>query len=199
LYVATYVPVAVFGVGGLALVADLWTALSRRRGQPGRSPAVLSAIVGILGLVVVVSPMLFPAAWTAEGRRRCWVPPEGEPCRVGDSWEFHRQVRILVDNLEDDAVLFTAWDSLYPCYYVAHVEHGRTQMVFIQDYPLPYQRELADSALEYVRRTAPTRPVYFTHVVARVDHVFQLEPVRRGQRALYRVGRPIEPAPDNHD
>jgi hypothetical protein len=190
LYIATYVLVALFGVAGLALGADLWATLSRRSGRPGRSPAALNAIVGILGVVVVLAPMVFPEAWTDAGRRRLWIPPEGEPWRLEDSGEFGRRVRLVVDNLEDDAVLFTAWDWLYPCYYVAHVEQGRTQMVFIEDYPLPYQRELADSAVEYVRLAAPTRPVYFTHVVVKVDELFELEPVRRGRQTLYRVGPP---------
>ena len=199
LYLATYVPVVVFGVAGLALVVDLWAALARRRGQTGHSPAVLNAIVGILGVAVVASPMALPGAWNEAGRRRCWVAPEGEPSGPNDSAEFHREVRLLVAHLEDDAVLFTNWDWLYPCYYVAHVEQGRTRMVFFQDYPLPYQRELADSAVDYVRRTAPTRPVYFTHVVVKVDELFELEPVRRGGQALYRVGPPIQRGAANPD
>jgi len=194
LYLATYVPVVVFGVAGLALVVDLWAVLARRSGQRGHSPAVLNAILGILGVAVVASPMAFPGAWNEAGRRRCWVPPDAEPSRPNDSAEFHQEVRLLVAHLEDDAVLFTNWDWLYPCYYVARVEQGRTRMAFFQDYPLPYQRELADSAVDYVRRTAPTRPVYFTHVVVKVDDLFELEPVRRGGQALYRVGPPIQPA-----
>jgi len=194
LYLATYVPVVVFGVAGLALAVDLWAAIARRRGRTGHSSAVLNAIVGILGVAVVASPMALPAAWTEGGHRRCWVPPAAEPSRPSDSAELHREVRLLVAHLEDDAVLFTDWNRLYPCYYVAHVEQNRTGMAFLQDYPLPYQRELADSAVDYVRRTAPTRPVYFTHVVVKVDALFALEPVRRGGQVLYRVGPPIQPA-----
>ena len=194
LYIATYLPVALFGAAGLALVGDASTALSGRRGRTGRSPTALSTTLGILGLAVVISPMLFAGAWNDEGRRECWVPPEAAPFRVEYSATFHRQIRLLVDSLEDDAVLFIGWSQLYPCYYVAHVEQGRTRMVFIQDYPHPYHFQLADSALEYVRRAAPTRPVYFTHVVEKVEERFQLEAVRRGGQTLYRVGEPIRPA-----
>jgi len=182
------VPVALFGVAGLALVGDAWTAFSQRKGKPGHSPEVLSATLGILGLAVVLSPMAFPGAWNEEGRRRCWAPPEAEPLGVEYSPTFHSRVRLLVRDLEDDAVLFTGWSQLYPCYYVAHVEQGRTEMVFFQDYPQPYHFELADSALKYVRRMAPTRPVYFTHVVKKVDEEFELEAVRRGRQTLYLVG-----------
>jgi len=196
LYLATYVPVVVFGVAGLALVVDLWAALARRNGRSGHSPAALNAIVGALGVAVVASPMAWPAAWTEGGHRRCWVPPEAEPSGPNDSAELRREVRLLVGDLEDDAVLFTDWNRLYPCYYVAHVEQGRRRMAFLQDYPLPYQRDLADSAVDYVRRTAPTRPVYFTHVVVKIDARFALEPVRRGGQVLYRVGPPVAATPD---
>jgi len=194
LYIATYVPVAVLGVAGLALVADAWIALSRRSGRRGRSPAAVDAILGILGTAVVISPMLFVAAWNDKGRRDGWVPPEGEPLHVEYSAAFHGQVRHLVSDLEDDAVLFTGWSELYPCYYVAHLEQGRTRMVFLQDYPHPYYFELADSALAYVERVAPARPVYFTHVVGKVDRRFELKPVHRGRQTLYRVGKPIRKA-----
>ncbi|MFH1267635.1 MAG: hypothetical protein ABIK89_18115, partial [Planctomycetota bacterium] len=192
LYLATYVPVALFGVAGLALVGDAWTALARRKGPSDRSPDAPNAVLGLLGLAVVISPMAFPGAWNEEGRRQCWTPPEAEPFRAEHSLTLRFQVRLLVRELEDDAVLFTGWSQLYPCYYVAHVEQGRTEMVFIQDYPQSYHFELADSALEYVRRTAPGRPVYFTHVVEKVDEEFELEPVRRGRQTLYRVGSPRE-------
>jgi hypothetical protein len=194
LHVATYVPAAIFGVAGLALVADGWTALGRRLGRHPLSSDALDAALAILGLVVVVSPLFSSAAWSADGRRRCWVPPEEEPLRVEHSALFHQEIRQLVTGLEDDAVLFVGWSRLYPCYYVAHLEQGRTQMVFIQDYPRPYHFELADSALEYVEEVAPTRPVYFTHVVAKVENVLPLEPVHCGREILYRVGRPIPPA-----
>jgi len=188
----------VLAPAGLALAADGWRALGRRLGRRGHSPARLDAILGVLGAAVVISPMLFPAAWNDEGRRNCWVPPEEEPFSVEYSAAYRRQVHHLVGDLEDDAVLFIGWSELYPCYYVAHVEQGRTRMVFLQDYPQPYDYELADSALEYVEQVAPTRPVYFTHVVAKVDRRFELKPVHRGRQTLYQVSRPIRAAV-NHD
>jgi len=191
LYIATYLPVALFGAAGLALVGDALTALSARKGRTGRSPKALNTTLGLLGLTVVISPMLFAGAWNDQGRRECWVPPEAAPFPAEHSPAFHRQIRLLVDGLEDDAVLFIGWPQLYPCYYVAHVEQGRTRMVFIQDYPHPYHFQLADSALEYVRQAAPARPVYFTHVVGKIEGRFQLTPVRRGGQTLYRVGEPV--------
>lgn len=193
LYLATYVPMALFGASGLALVGDVWRAVSSGEGPPRHSPAALGALLGILGLTVVVSPMWFSGAWNDEGRRDCWAPPEAEPFRVAYSASFHREVRYLVDDLEDDAVLFVGWSELYPCYYVAHVEQGRTDMVFIHDYPQPFHFELADSALGYVESAVLDRPVYFTHVVDKVERRFELKPVRRGHETLYRVGPPIPP------
>ena len=91
-------------------------------------------------------------------------------------------------------MVFTGWCHLYPYYYVAHLENGRTDLTFIQDYPHPYHFELADSALEYVKhlkQVSPHRPVYFSGVVTKVADAFEMEETRRGSETLYRVGRPL--------
>ena len=119
---------------------------------------------------MVIGPLLFADAWNVERRRETWVPPEEDPFRVEYSAEFHDRVRRLIDDLEQNAVVFTGWCHLYPYYYVAHLEKGRTDLVFIQDYPHPDHFELADSALEYVKylkEVSPGRPVYFSGLVTK--------------------------------
>jgi hypothetical protein len=148
-----------------------------------------------VALAIVLWPLAWPSAWTVEGRRACQVPPGEDPFLVnyaptcGEPMEqFHERVRLLVHDLEPHAVVFTGWCLLYPYYYVAHVELGRTDLVFLQDYPHPYYFELADSAVEFTEENAPHRPVYFTHVVRKVAERFEMTPVPRGRDTLYRVG-----------
>jgi hypothetical protein len=62
-------------------------------------------------------------------------------------------------------------------------------LLFFQDYPHADYYELADSAVDHVRRTSPARPVYFTHIVRRVSELYELTPVKRGEETLYKVGK----------
>ena len=191
LYLATYVPIVLFGAAGLAWMAEMYPAHSVCRLKQRHTECAGY----IAALAVVLWPLLWPSAWTVEGRRACQVPPGEDPFLVnyaptcGESMDrFHDRVRLLVRDLEPDAVVFTGWCLLYPYYYVAHVEQGRTDLVFFQDYPHPYYFELADSAVEFTELNAPHRPVYFTHVVRKVAEKFEMTPVVRGRDTLYRVG-----------
>lgn len=195
-YIFMYIVIAVFGVAGLAWLSDAVGELAARYGKRRYTPAACDRAVAILGVIAVLLPMTFPRAWNEEGRRKCWVPPEEDPPRVEYSARFHQDVRELIGKLEDDAVVFTGWCVIYPYYYVAHVEQGRTGIVILHDYPTANHFELADSALEYVKhvkQVTPDRPIYFTHVVRKVADVFELEPAHTGLENLYRVGQPIEP------
>ena len=237
LYIATYVPIAIFGTAGLACICDAIDYLpilfglvggdSSRRwrcrkllqsatgvasykrpeenaGGPLPSPfpsrpslSRFDLPVAIAGLCLVLWPMLSADAFNSEGRRIANLPPEEQdaPFGVEYSTEFHQHVRELIADFEPDAVVFTGWCLVYPYYYVAHVEMGRTDMEFLQDYPHPYHFELADSALAYVEEVSPHRPVYFTHIVAKVAEVFEIEPIRRGGETFFRVGKRLKRPP----
>ena len=246
LYIATYVPIAIFGTAGLACICDACRALAAGRkidskGQPRNNLPILGGSVGgdssrrlkqfwaapsatgvasykkpgenagrslfspfpfdlpvaIAGLCLVLWPMLSAEAFNSEGRRIANLPPDEQdaPFGVEYSTEFHQHVRELITDFEPDAVVFTGWCLVYPYYYVAHVEMGRTDMEFLQDFPHPYHFDLADSALAYVEEVSPHRPVYFTHIVAKVAKVFEIEPVRRGGETFFRVGKRLKKPP----
>jgi len=219
LYIATYVPIAIFGTAGLACICDAtnrlpilfglvrgasYTRPEENAGGPlpspfpsRPSPSRFDLPVVIAGLCLLLWPMLSAEAFNSEGRRIANLPPEEQdaPFGVEYSTEFHQHVRELIADFEPDAVVFTGWCLVYPYYYVAHVEMGRTDMEFLQDYPHPYHFELADSALAYVEEVSPHRPVYFTHVVAKVAEVFEIEPIRRGRETFFRVGRRLKRPP----
>ncbi len=194
LYIATYVPLVLLAVAGLALLGDGCRALVRRSGRL-RLLSAADPAVALLGVALVVWPLLWPQAWDNQHRRTFRVPPEEEDMvRIEQSPKLHEAARQLVRELEPGAVLFTGWCPLYAYYYCAYVEQGRRDLLFIQDYPRAYHDELADSALDYVAQVSSQRPVYFTHVVRKVAQRFEMTPVRRGQETLYRVGKPIAKA-----
>jgi len=188
LYLATYLPIVVFGTAGLACADDGCRALLERWRKRKFSPAASDGLASLVGLAVVIWPMLFPGAWNVEHRRHCRVPPEEEPFSVEYSAKFHEDARRLIDDLEQDSVVLTGWCLVYPYYYVAHVEKNRTDLTFIQDHPQIYHHELADSLIQYVDRISAERPVFFVHVEQKGGKdIFPVEEVRRGKETLYRV------------
>ena len=110
LYLATYVPIAVFGAAGLWSAGVhsrfIWSAGIHSRFWPSKQPPTSHvgfaspksgnelphskesgnesphSILAILAVAVVLSPLLWPSSWTCEGRRECLVPPGEDPFRV---------------------------------------------------------------------------------------------------------------------
>jgi 4-amino-4-deoxy-L-arabinose transferase-like glycosyltransferase len=97
------------------------------------------------------------------------------------------EVRSVVDELEDNAILFTDWDTLFPYYFVAHVEDYRTEMDFHETYPQDKEQGLARSTLAYIHENS-NRPIYFTE---RPNGIYAKEivllPVKKAGRTLYQV------------
>jgi hypothetical protein len=112
LYLATYIPMVVFGAAGLACADDGCRALLERWRNRKFSPAASDGFAALVGLAVVIWPMLFPGAWNEEHRRRCRVPPEEDPPRVEYPAEFQADLRLLIDDLEQDSVVLTGWCGL---------------------------------------------------------------------------------------
>ena len=204
LYLATYVPITLFGAAGFWSAASCCRFLTTPKRCETAEPCLPMksrdkspcSKLGLLALAIVLWPLVWPSSWSVEGRRECCVPP-GEPafrvlyaptCKEPID-VYHQRVRDLVHDLEPGAVLFTGWDLLYPDYYVAHIEMGRTDLIFVQDYPQADCFELADSAVEYAQEMASTgHSVYFTHKVGKIAAKFEFTQVQRGRDTLQRLG-----------
>jgi len=195
MYIPTYAVIALFGVTGLAWAEDACRALAIRYGTRPHSPAAFDRICAAVAIAAVGWPMLFADAWDREGRRAFWLPPEERDWPgVGYSEEYQRELREVLSKLEDDAIVFTGWCHLYPYYYVAHLEQGRTDMRFFLDYHDGARRPvLADSAVELVKQTkreTPERQIYFTHEPRQIAALYEFELAHEGVERLYRVGKP---------
>ncbi len=177
-YIPTYVILAIFA-------SALWGARGDEQ-QRTRPASFWERGFALILLVSVLLPAFRDEAWTPEGRRSVWSP-EGEPFRVGYSEKFQRDLKELLNCLENDALLFTEWDLLYPCYYIAHVEQQRTGMMFVQTDPNVRQRKLARSAREFLRQNLPKRPVYFLTPLPEMRDEFAFKPVRCGSWTVFRV------------
>jgi hypothetical protein len=105
-----------------------------------------------------------------------------------DVADLHDFVSATVRSLPPSAIVFTDWDRLYPLYYAAHIEQGRTDLVFHETIPQMENNRLADSSVAYVRANLPDHPVFFSERRPEITAAgYRLVPVRVGPAQLYRV------------
>lgn len=151
-------------------------------------PKLPPAFPALLGLVVIVASFYF----SFEGIASSWkerIPPRTE------EWEsrFYKfpntrqlEVEEIVNDLEDNAILFTYWDYTYDYYYVAHVLQGRVEMDFHETYPQDDMPRFADSAVEYIEANIDSRPIYFSERLFSLMTKFKVTRVDSG---LFRIER----------
>jgi hypothetical protein len=97
----------------------------------------------------------------------------------------YEAIEILKD-IEDNAIIFTDWDTAYNFYYVAHVLQGRTEMDFYETYPQEGVTELADSTLEYIEANIDSRPIYFSERLSELASLYQIQRTGSG---LFQIER----------
>ncbi|OQA38898.1 MAG: hypothetical protein BWY52_03195 [Chloroflexi bacterium ADurb.Bin325] len=102
-----------------------------------------------------------------------------------------RTARAFVERLEPNAIVFTDWYWLYPYYYAAHIELGRTGMQFIETYPRSDRSGLASSTVQFVRANYRGRPIYFSQRVREIEGAgFVYRDVSAGTGPLYKLEYP---------
>jgi hypothetical protein len=181
-FVPGYLLLALLASAGAAWAADGCGALIRS--WPAR-PA-LGVALGAAVLAAGVLPVL-ASHWDVvmEGPER--FPFEGYPV---DDWSLKLLgplVTATVADLPPDAVVFTDWDLLYPYYYVAQVEGGRADLLFVETFPRDDVDGLAASVLDTVREAmAQGRPVFFSERLAELQEAnYRFGPARAGPTRLY--------------
>lgn len=125
----------------------------------------LPKFIPLVSSVAILALGLYPSMNEATSSWRERVPPGLE------GWEYsffeypdarRFEAEEIVNQLEDNAILFTDWDYAYDFYYVAHVLQGRTGMSFHETYPQEDVYQLADSAIAYIEANMDTHPIYFS-------------------------------------
>lgn len=91
-----------------------------------------------------------------------------------------------LEQVEDNAIVFTEWDTAYNFYYVAHVLQGRTEMDFHETYPQDDVSRLADSTLAYIEANIDSRPIYFTEPPSELAAFYKIQ---RAGSGLFRIER----------
>jgi hypothetical protein len=183
-YIPAYLLIALLASVGLSAVARVVVRIP----VPGVTRTIAAAIVGVAALLVGVLPI---ARQNLSHAGAGEVPPfeyEGYPYNDYVATTLHPALTATVAELPENAIVFTDWELLYPYFYVAHVELGRTDLMFHETYAADDQDGLAASVVDYVREQSATRPVLVSERLPELSAAgFSYVPVRVGPTSLLKV------------
>ncbi|GMQ93460.1 MAG: hypothetical protein BMS9Abin12_0937 [Acidimicrobiia bacterium] len=184
-YIPAYMLLAILAGAGLAAITD---GLGRIPDLPERALRALPIAVGALALIFGVYPT---ASVNNEYVKQGTTPPyeyEAYPYNDYVASAMHPILTATIIDLPQNAIVFGDWDDLYPKFWVAHVEQGRTDLMFHETYPADDQEGMADSAVRYIVEQSAIRPVF---VPERIDELTEAGltyvPMRVGPTKMLKV------------
>ena len=182
-YIPSYILLSLLAVTGMGWLVDT----AARLGQPWLSRTGVEIFIALIVLVFGVWPVFAPhLPAVVEGE----IPFDFEayPVDAYSLRQLHPIVTSFVQVLDQDSIVFTDWGMLYPFYYAAHVEQGRTDLVFIETFPHSEASTLAPSLLDYVATQLPHHPIFFSEPVSDITRAgYKFSPRQIGPFQLYQV------------
>ncbi len=157
-YYVFYIPAILFSVIAIGLgFSTITEVISHFVRLPNLVPGV---VVGIL--IVADLSFSFPDALSSWESR---IPPLADDYEsmLFTSPDTRRlEAERIIEQVEDNAIIFTDWDRLYNFYYAAYIMQKRTGMDFHETYPQDDVSRLSESTLAYIESNIDARPVYFS-------------------------------------
>jgi hypothetical protein len=182
-HISGYVLLSLLAASGAGLLADLWSTL-RWRGW-SRPVAAMVLVLGVFA--AAIWPTVRPQVDAVRDGQVPSFPFGPYPVREGLE-SSHLLLGLQVRRLKENAIVFAKWQFLYPYYYVAHIEQGRTDLTFLEEKPYRAGPQEENSMLEYVATHIGERPVYFEHCLQElVNAGYKCRPVATRNVKLYRV------------
>jgi hypothetical protein len=162
-FVPTYVFLAIWiGTGLGALMQALVWGVKRLGWKKGAVPAAALLGVVVLGLTVQFWRGMVAEAWESKAVVFMRATEfEEYPYPFDNPGAVHAQAQAVVEAVEENAIVLVGWDLLFPCYYVSHIEQGRTNLDFHETYPQEGVVEISESMSTYIESNLGVRPVYF--------------------------------------
>lgn len=164
-YVPTYILVLLAVCAGISALLDGAVWLVNHLGAGRWSPLAGNAV----GLAVVIF-LTWPAGYVIQAVQAGRIeflntiptayPADVYPYPLNQPDAPAEQARAIIGKLEDNAIVFTDWPTLYTLYYVAQVEQDRIGMSFHETNPQEGVTDLADSAVAYIDANLTERPIY---------------------------------------
>jgi hypothetical protein len=182
-HVPSYLLMALLAAAGAAWLAD---ATARWRSSAWQRRA-LAGLAATLLTAAAIWPVALPRLPALRAGRVPQFPFEHYPVS-DDLAQEHLRLRLVVQRLEPGALLFAEWRRLYPYYYVAHVEEGRSDLRFAELQPHRVGESEETSVIEYVGRQLKERAVYLERCLPELAHAGLIcWPVPAGVDTLYRM------------
>ncbi len=145
------------------------------------APPVATVLLGLLLLGVTAWPALSSRWPDVTAGRVANFKFDGYPVDRFNMTGLHNQVTAIVADLPPDAIVFSRWNELYPLYYAAHVEQGRSDLTFLEEKPYRAGAVSENSTIQFVAARIANHPIYFTECLPELtDAGYGCEPVRFG-------------------
>jgi len=96
-----------------------------------------------------------------------------------------REAKRIINNVEDNAIVFTNWDKLYSYIYTAQIEEDKMDISFHEVLDEGNQI-LPTTMIEYIDANIDTRPIYFAIDVPELSELYQVTKIND---TLYRINR----------
>lgn len=185
IYQEFYTPIAIFvfvwyGVGVSKVFEAISQFMTQRQVATQGTQLMLSAVLIALPLWQFRADLRtgIQSGYTTFVRRDHLYPVFAPDKAIHDALK-------IVENVEDNAIVFTDWDKLYSYIYTAHIEQGKTGMAFHLAL-LDEDVQLSESTLMYIDDHIDERPVYFAVFLPELTEYFQVKQINE---FLYRVDR----------
>jgi hypothetical protein len=91
----------------------------------------------------------------------------------------------IIERVEENAIVFAAWDKLYSYIYTAHIEDQKTGISFHEAWSTE-EEKLADSAIVYINQNLDRRPIYFTVYMPELSQYYRVEKINDTLYKIYR-------------
>jgi hypothetical protein len=162
---------------GAAWLLNRWKVMG-----PGRSEVALK----LCGLGFV-----FLSIWNARADLRLAILQgtttfiQSEKIYPRDANRATKEGQRILDQVEDDAILFANWDRLYSYVYTAHILQGRTGIALHEVLGLPGP---GTTMKEYIDANIETRPIYFTLELPGLERYYNVEQI---DKQLYRLRKKV--------
>jgi 4-amino-4-deoxy-L-arabinose transferase-like glycosyltransferase len=174
---------AAIALGGVSWVVG--RLLPSRAAQVAVNTGLMLAV-----LYIGVLPLL-TSRWKAV--RQSNIPFIGDEHYVVDKSfkASYQQVRQIVTDLEPNAIVFEGWRLLWPYWYAAQIEQSRSDLRFIEQYPIHETPGLPASTVEFIRANLAQHPIYLAAYQAEVVQAgLRLDPVTIDDEQFFKVERP---------
>lgn len=178
-FLPTYVPLALLASLGAASMCDAAESLAGRARNAGWRRYTPSA-AGVLLVLAVVWPAAESVRGSLAAGRITFLDntdfarypyPVEEP-----EWPLER-ARVVAAALEDDALLYTDWGTVFTIFYVAHIEQEREGITVHEWFDPSDDAVVLDALTTYLDGQLEQRPVYINHIPPSLEGRYEFTPV----------------------